>query len=509
MAEQKIKKWHVLIAMITNISMIFIDSTVLPVALPTIQRELGVSELGLQWLINAYLLSLSVFLIAGGRLCDILGRRRVCGFGLAIFSISSVLCAFSHSEAWFVIARAIQGIGGALLLPATSSIILSTFPPHERGRAMGYYLSAGSVFLAMGPLIGGLLTQYVSWRDVFWLNLPVSALSLLLLYLYVPKSEKNDEKFDLVGFFTLAGGITALVIAMMETPSWGWSWAVWLLLFLGVLLIAALITIDRTVPHPFIDFSIFRNKQFSAAASCIFLIQFLMMVTVFWAIFFQHILGYSPSVAGTITLIANSPIMFIAPIAGHLTDRLGPRIPAMVGFSLIFFGLIWFIQVADKNSFLLLLPGLICYGSGIPLVLNPCFVSSMNEISPRKWGIASGMRQTIRQLGGTFGMAIIGSLFLHREFHVLRKSFETDPVTSNLDPVQFEGLLSSTPDAIEALRELPVATAGAVKEIFFHSFVKAFHMINYLSALLAIFGFCLAYFLLSSHGKRSSEERTP
>lgn len=490
-------KWWVLVAMITNMSMLFIDSTILPVALPTIQKELGLSELTLQWLVNSYLLSLTVFLIAGGRLADLFGRRRICAIGLLVFSFSSVLCAFSNSGMWFILSRALQGVGGALLLPSTSATVLSAFPPHERGRAMGINLSAGAVFLSIGPLVGGLLTQYLSWRFAFWINLPISALGLLFLFLFVPKSESQKETFDGAGFLTLAAGTSALVVAMMQVPEWGWSWQVFSLLLIGCSLIGALVVIDRKTPHPFVDFSFFRSSRFLAATICIFLAQFLMMITIFWTLFFQHIVGYSPSVAGLVTLVANSPVLVMAPVAGHLTDKVGPRIPAMIGFSLVFIGLIWFEQIPDQATFISRLPALLIYGSGIPLVFNPCFVSSMNEVPSRKWGSASALRQAIRQLGGTIGMAVMGSLFLHNLSKLLIQRFQTTPQTEALNPVEFEGILSHTPNALEALKELPLTTAGAVKEIYISSYTTAFHMINIFSAALAVIGFCIAFRFLS------------
>lgn len=497
--ENRHHRWYILIVMIANISMIFIDSTVLPVALPTIQKELGISDLGLQWLVNAYLLALTVLLIAGGKLSDLFGRRKICALGLIIFSGSSVLCGFSYSETWFVTARVLQGLGAALLLPTTAAILLAAFPPQERGRAMGIYLGAGSVFLAIGPLLGGLLTQYVNWRYVFWINIPIAIFGLVFLFIIVPKSEKHEEKFDFLGFLTLALGISALVIGLMETPRMGWnSPIIWVLLLFGIGLITALIKIDRKIDHPFIEFSLFKNKNFSAAVTCVFLVQFLMMVTVFWAVYFQHALQLSPSVAGTITLIANSPVIVTAPIAGHITDKFGPKYPAMTGFFLIFVGLIFFLSVVNMNNFYLLIPALILYGTGIPLVLNPCFVSSMNQLPVKKWGIGSALRQTIRQMGGTIGLAVIGTVFLHREINRLTFYFQKNPITENLNPKLFEGILSANDSVISTtLNHLPVATAQAVKENFLLSYTSAFHMINIFSAALAIVGFLIAYFFLS------------
>jgi EmrB/QacA subfamily drug resistance transporter len=495
--EKKPNKWNILSVMIITFSMIFIDSTVLPVTLPTIQRELGISDLGLQWLINAYLLSLTVLLILGGKLSDILGARKVCIFGLIIFALSSACCGFSNSEGWFVTSRAFQGLGAALLLPATGAILLAAFPAHERGRAMGIYLGAGSIFLSLGPPLGGFITQYLNWRYVFWINIPVACISLFSLFLFVPRSREHKGTFDLPGFLTLVIGISAFVIGLMETPRWGWdSYLTLTFLFLGIALIALLIKIDRRTEHPFIDFSLFKSKSFTASVTCVFLAQFLMMVTVFWAIFFQHILKYSPSVAGMITLVANSPVIFMAPIAGYMTDRFGPKIPATLGFSLIFIGLISFINVVEKDNWYLLFPTLIIYGAGMPLVLNPCFVTAMNKLPTEKWGVGNALRQTIRQLGGTIGMAVIGTLFLHREINRLRHYFKEHPITQNLDPALFENILYSTSPEAE-FSKLPLATADAIKVNYIEAYISAFQLINLFSACLALIGLAIAFFLLA------------
>lgn len=495
--EKKVRRWWIFVAMLANIAMIFIDSSVLPVALPSIQHDLGLSDLGLQWLINAYLLVLTVLLLAGGHLGDRLGKRRVCAFGIATFTLASLLCGFSNSESWLIMGRALQGLGGSLILPTTSATLIANFPPNERGRIMGLYLGAGSVFLSLGPFLGGVITQYLDWRYVFWINLPIGVIGLILLILVVPKSEGHRGKFDWTGFSTLSCGISALVIALMQTPSWGWSKLTWTLLLLGAILTIALITIDRKIEHPYIDLTFLSQWKFITPVLCLFIIQFLQMITVFWALYFQHVLGFSPSLAGSIILIANCPIIFIAPIAGHLTDKVGPRLPAMLGFFLVFIGLLGFTAVAESKNFFALIPALICFGCGIPLVSNPCFVSSMHEIPQKNWGVANGLRQTVRQLGGTIGMAILGAIFLHRLLNLLAIHFEQNEATLHLNPVTFEGILSSTPDALSALSNLPLATSTIINQYYIQDYASAFSVINITCACIALFGLCLAYFTLS------------
>lgn len=493
------RKWWILAAMTFATSMIFIDMTVLPVALPTIQRELNLSELALQWIVNAYLLSLTVLSLAGGKLGDMLGQRKIYNIGLVIFAVASALCAFSYSDAWFVTSRALQGVGGAFIMPAIGAILISVFPPQERGKAMGLNVSISSIFLAIGPFVGGFFTQYLSWRYVFWINLPIAAIGVVLALFFVPKTKGHKEKFDLVGFLTLAVGISLIVVAFMQTSKWGWdSWLTWGLFLLGSLMIAALVVIDRSIEHPFVDFSLFQKKSFVGSISCIFSIGFLIMVTVFWVIFFQDVLGYSPTAAGGIALISNFPLIFVSPLAGHLLDKYGPKLPAMLGFASTLIGLILFVFTVTSDNLGILIPALILFGTGIPLIFNSCFVSSLNQVAPKRRGIASGLLTTIRQMSATVGMAVIGSVFLHRQYSLLGAELQQNPQTAKLDPAAFEGLLASSPGAVQAVQELPKNISIYVEEAVLETYVSAFLDINIFSAVIAAVGLILAYKLLKS-----------
>ncbi|MCI0381740.1 MAG: MFS transporter, partial [Chlamydiae bacterium] len=272
--SERNRKWWILAAMTSTISMIFIDITVLPVALPTIQRELDISELGLQWIINAYTLALTVFVLVGGRLGDMFGHLKMFFFGLVIFAFFSALCGLSYFSLWFITSRFFQGIGGAILIPATVSMIISSFPQQQRGKAMGIYVSVGSIFLSIGPFIGGLLSQYLSWRFVFWINLPIAAIGFLLAKFSVPKQEKVEKKplrFDYFGFIAFGLGLTAVVIAFMQAKYWDWfSLPTLLLIALGITLMLLMIVIDRRVEEPFLDFSIFKTPNFIGGLATLF-----------------------------------------------------------------------------------------------------------------------------------------------------------------------------------------------------------------------------------------------
>lgn len=494
---KKNRKWWILFAMTSTLSMIFIDITVLPVALPTIQRQLDLSDLSLQWIINAYTLTLSVLVLAGGKLGDILGHRRIFCWGLFLFSIASALCGLSTSGWWFILSRVIQGVGGAFLIPSTSAINIASFPINQRGKAMGLYVGIASLFLALGPFIGGIFTEYFTWRLVFWINLPIALVGFVLALLSVPKSKTKQTSFDFFGFFTMSLGITSLIIPLMQAKNWGWLSPLTMGLFVfGILLIALLVIFDRAISDPFIDFKIFKNKQFIGPIFTIFFTQFLIMITVFWAIYFQTALGYTPLETGILSLISNAPIILIAPFGGYLLDRFGPRIPICSGFLLVILSLIWFLQILPYKNTPLLLSAILPFGCGIPLIFTPSFTSAMNEVSEHKRGVAAGISTMLRQFGATVGLAIFGALFLSVQHSHFSTCLNQRPETAPTHPLQFEGILSNSPPALQALSQFPKEIQTFIKNCYLSSYIHSFWIMNLLAILIGCIGLIWSFYLL-------------
>ncbi len=486
------RKWWILAAMTTTISMIFIDITVLPVVLPTLQREMHISDLGLQWIINAYTLVLAVLVLAGGKLGDRWGLKKAFCIGSLAFAIASAMCGLSHAEWWLILSRALQGVGGALLLPATQAIIVSHFPPHQRGKALGLFVSIGSIFLALGPLIGGSLTSYLSWRYVFWINLPIATIGLLLALYAVPHMKGKKEPFDTRGFLILSVGIASFVIALMQAQDWGWSSPFTMsLFFIGIFSLFALFLRKHKPRASILDFELMRKKSFIASSSSIFCNQLIIMVTVFWAIYFQNILGFSPSKAGFYAFMANVPVFFAAPLGGSMVDRFGPRLPVMTGFGLIFFSLSWFSIFLRHENIWLLMPTLFTFGFGVSMIFTPSFVSMMNEVPAEKRGNASGITSTLRQFSSSVGLALFGTLYSSIYFGNLGKFLESHRTTAALSPVQFDGVLSKAPDAVHLLDRLPASDAMYVLASAKTSFLDAFFWINLVGGLIALC--CVAF----------------
>ncbi len=479
-------RWGVLAAMGTSISLVYLDQTILPVALPTIQRDLGLSEIGLQWTINTYLLALAVFVLTGGRLGDMFGHRRIFCWGLVTFAAASLLCALSENAGVFLMGRALQGLGGAFIIPTVPVMLAGAFPSEQRGKIFGLYISIGAFFLSVGPLIGGLLTQYLSWRYVFWINPPIALLGLCITFLTIGPSKKKEETFDFFGFFSLTLGIAGIVTALMQGKVWGWySWPILSLGLGGIAMLAILILFDREVEDPFIDFSLFHKRSFVAGNFCIFCTQFILILTVFWVIYFQKILHYSPSLAGIWSMLASSPVIAVGAISGHLFDRYGGKLPISLGFVFVGFALIWFILVPVPATPYQLLPIIIPFGCGIPLILIPSFTLFLSEISEAKRGMAVGTSTTIRQLGSTAGMAIFGSIFLHNQESAFQQRLAQHSETSMLNPSAFDGLLSQAPKAMDALQTLPSGIAETIQSDLAASTIFA-------STYMNIVGLCIA-----------------
>jgi EmrB/QacA subfamily drug resistance transporter len=326
------RKWWILVTMTGALSMILIDETVVSVALPTIERDLGMSQTGLQWVVNAYLLSLAALVAVGGRLGEMLGHGRIFKIGAIVFIAASTACGFAQSEAVLIASRAVQGIGAALMIPPSGAIVINTFNVNERGRAMGIYAGISMIFLALGPLLGGVLTQGVTWRAVFWVNLPVGLAMLALAHLSLEPDEPDaSARLDLGGAFTLVPGLAMVVLGLMQAQRWGWgSAAVVALLAVGAVLVVAFIVVERRTSAPLIQLGLFRSRNFSIDNTVLALVQFALTgLTVFGAIYVQQLLGFGPIGAGLSLLPLTAPLLVLAPQAGKLYDRVGPR--ALVG----------------------------------------------------------------------------------------------------------------------------------------------------------------------------------
>ncbi|MEA2201716.1 MAG: hypothetical protein QOI89_2312 [Solirubrobacteraceae bacterium] len=413
MNEQN-RRWWALGAMCFALFMIMLDNTVVNVALPSIQRGLHASTASLEWTVNAYTLSFAVLLVTGGRLGDLFGRRRVFLAGVVIFAASSGAIGFSPNDSWLVAWRAVQGAGAALMMPATLSIITNAFPPAERGKAIGTWAGVSAMALAIGPVFGGFLVESVSWQSIFFLNLPVAAGAVLVTLFAVRESrdETVARTVDVPGVLTLTLGLAALVLALVEGNSWHWGSGRELALYLiAVTGLVSFAVVERRRRVPMVDFSFFRSRTFLGANIVAFIVSFAMLAMFFFlALYMQNIRHYSPLQAGVRFLPSTMMIVLIAPIAGRLADRVGPRPLMTFGLLSVSGALFWQSQLTVSSGYGTLLPGFVLMGIGMAFVMSPMSMAAMNSVDQAKAGVASGILSMSRMVGGTFGVAVLGAM---------------------------------------------------------------------------------------------------
>jgi EmrB/QacA subfamily drug resistance transporter len=419
------RKWWTLGAMCFALFMIMLDNTVVNVALPSIQRDLGASISGLEWTINGYTLSFAVLLATGGRLGDIFGRRRMFLIGVVIFALSSATAGLAQSSTDLVVSRVVQGVGGALMMPGTLSIVTDAFPAHERGKAMGTWAGVSALALAVGPVLGGFLTEHVSWRAIFYLNIPVAigAVTATLFAVRESRDTTVGRDVDYLGVAVLTTGLTALILALVEGNSWGWgSPEIVALLAVAAVGLAAFVLVELRVRAPMVEFHFFADRNFVGAVVVALIVSFAMLgVFFFLALYMQGILGYSPLEAGVRFLPSTLMIVGVAPVAGRLADRFGPRWLIVVGLAILAASLYSFTAIAVDSTYLDLLPGFMLLGIGIALTMSPMTSAAMNAVAVEKAGIASGVLSMFRMVGGSLGVAVTGAIFQG----VAGSSFET------------------------------------------------------------------------------------
>src|SRR6266540_2060305 len=326
--DEEHRKWWTLVAVAFGLFMIMLDNTVVNVALPSIQRDLHVSVSQLEWVVNGYFLTFAVLMLSGGKLADLLGRRRIFIAGLVVFTLSSLACGLATSGGMLIAFRAVQGIGAAMMNPATLSIITATFPPRQRGMAMGIWVGVSAVALALGPITGGLLSQHAHWSWIFFINVPIGVFAILAARIVIreTKDTSSEQRLDLPGLATSGGALLALTYALIEANAKGWTSAEILSLFVVAAVgFAAFIALERRQRAPMLDLSLFRDRTFTGANLTMLLVALSMFgVFFFVSLFVQNILGYSPVQAGASFLPMTLCIIFFAPVADerrHGTHR--------------------------------------------------------------------------------------------------------------------------------------------------------------------------------------------
>jgi EmrB/QacA subfamily drug resistance transporter len=414
------RKWWTLAAVAFGLFMIMLDNTVVNVALPSIQRDLHVSISELEWVVTAYALTFAALLITGGKLADLYGRRRIFMIGLVVFTLSSLACGLAPSSSFLIGARAVQGVGAALMNPATLSIITATFPPKERGQAIGIWAGVSALALAIGPLVGGLIVDNINWNWIFFVNVPVGALGLVVSRLVIKESRdtSHEQNVDMPGLVTSGLALFALTYALIEGNGKGWTSAEILSLFAtAVILLVGFVVIEYRSRLPMLDLSLFRIGSFSGSNVVALLVSLGMFgVFFFVSLYIQNILGFSPTKAGATFLPMTLLIIVVAPIAGRLSDRIGSRWLMGAGMTIVGTSLLLYQRVGLHSDFWTLLPAMLLGGIGMAMTMSPMTAAAMGSVPVDKAGVGSGVLNSFRQLGGSLGIALMGAIlasYLH------------------------------------------------------------------------------------------------
>jgi EmrB/QacA subfamily drug resistance transporter len=420
------RRWQALTLVCVAFFMTVLDVSIVNVALPSIGRSLHFSETGLQWVVTAYAITFGGFLLLGGRAGDILGRKRMFLVGVAIFSAASLVCGLAGSTGVLVAARAVQGFGAAIVSPATLSIITTTFAEGpERNKALGIWGAMGGSGAAAGVLFGGILTKYLGWEWIFFVNVPVGALVLALTPGIVRESRAPDvgRNFDAIGAACVTGGLTLLVYAISKAPVDGWGDATTIaVLIAATALIVFFVIWESRVANPLMPLSIFRIRTLAGAnvvgallGASIFADFFLLTLYV------QNVLGYSALKTGITFLATAGTVVLVAGLAQWLATRIGPKPVMVTGLTLNTGALIWYAQIPVDGTYTRnLLGGYLMFGFGLAFAFIPVSIAALAGVGPREAGLASGLLNTSQQVGGAIGVAIASSVAVSHATHLLQ-----------------------------------------------------------------------------------------
>ncbi len=418
-------RWKALAIVCAAFFMTVLDVSIVNVALPSIGKALHFTESNLQWVITAYAITFGGFLLLGGRAADILGRRRVFYVGVAVFTIASFLCGLAWSEGVLIGARALQGLGAAIISPAALSIITTMFDEGpERNKALGIWGAIGGSGAAVGVLAGGVLTKYLGWEWIFFVNVPVGALALALAPRFVRESKSDRESTqDIAGAITVTGGLALLVYAVSNAPAHGWtsSWTITRLAIAVALLIAFLV-IESRAKHPLMPFRIFRVSTVAGANVAGLLLGIVMFSNFFLlTLYVQNVLGWSALKTGlTFVATAGTAILW-AGVAQALVTRIGAKTVMAIGFVAMIGGMLWYTQIPVHASYWSdLLPGYLLVGFALPFCFIPVSIAALAGVEPHEAGLASGLINTAQQIGGAIGVAVTSSVSITHFNHQLK-----------------------------------------------------------------------------------------
>src|SRR5215218_10371535 len=493
------RKWWTLLAVSVATFMLLLDITVVNVALPSIREDLGASFTDLQWVVDAYALTLAALVLTAGSLADRLGRRRLFGIGLGIFSVASLLCALAPDPTFLNLSRALQGVGGAVMFAVSLALIAQEFAAgRERGTAMGIYGASIGVAVAVGPLVGGALTDSLGWESVFYLNVPVGIAAIAITLLKLRESrDPHATRVDWAGVASFSAALFLLVLALVRgnDEGWGSTLIVSLLAGAGALLVA-FVVIEGRVGEPMLPLGLFKRPAFTGVQLAAFAISgSAFALFLYLTLYLQNYLGYSPFEAGLRYLPITVASFIAAPIAGALLSRVPARVLLSAGLAASGGGLLLMSGIGVTDEWTTLLGGFLVLGAGVGL-LNPVIADLAVSVVPKeRSGMAAGINDTFRQVGVAVGIAVWGAVFVGRGADKVAELAAGTPAASGDHPRQLvEAASSGSLD--QALTAFPQRTHEAVSNAAGQGFLAGLNDVLLLGALLSFAGAVLALWLV-------------
>lgn len=479
----------ILAATILGSSMSFIDGTVVNVALPALQTNLDATAVDVQWVVEAYALFLAALLLLGGSLGDHFGRRRIYAIGIALFALASLWCGLAPSVHQLIVARAVQGIGGALLVPGSLAIISASFAEEDRGQAIGTWSGSTAITTALGPVIGGWLIDHVSWRAVFFLNLPLALVVLFLVFRFVPESRDEEEsgKLDLLGAALATISLGAIVYGLIESSNLGFcSFIVIITLSVGVVIFAAFILVEARVHSPMMPLTLFGSRNFAGAnLLTLFLYAALSGTLFFFPLNLIQVQGYTATAAGAASLPFILIMFLLSRWSGGLVRRYGSRLPLVIGPIIAAIGFALFMKPrVGGNYFSTFFPAVVVLGLGMAISVAPLTTTVMNSVKASHAGIASGVSNAVSRTAGLIAVAVLGVIMLHAFNACLDRGFDQLAVSPEVRQA-----LSSERIKLAAM-EIPSGaneeTRVAIKQAVAGCFVFGFRRVMLVGAALAL-----------------------
>ena len=502
------KKVAVLLTCCFALFMAMLDNTVVNVALPTISRDLGTGVSGLQWIVDGYVLAFASLLLTGGIAGDRFGRRRMFLTGLFVFTLASLLCGLSQSTGQLIAFRALQGAGAAVLMPGTLSIITVTFPPTERAKAIGTWAGVSGLALAFGPTAGGFLVERVGWESIFFLNVPIGVIAFIVATRVVKESRAAQARhLDLKGLALGTAGLFALTYALIEANQLGWGHQVIVgALAAGVIFLVAFCCWEYVAPHPMMPLTFFRIPAFSAGVTVGFCLSLGMFGTFFFfSLYMQLIRGYSALETGVRILPITAMIFFVAPMAGRWASKHGSRGAMTLGPLLAGTGLLVLSRVSATTDYVVLIPALMIMGIGMGLTMSPMTAAVMNAVGAERAGLGSAMTNTAREAGGTFGIALLGTLLTTTLHGALTSALATVAIPS----ARRAAILASAAHGTlsdRLLQGLTAEQARAVRHAFANAFMNGMHLAFMVAAAFVITAGIVANRFIPSGAPQHDEE---